>query len=119
MNVENSIPTPDELARRLAWHDEHPASDDLATRARPLRCPCCGCNTISKRMMYEICPVCCWEDDGQDEHNAEDVRGGANGLLSLLEARQNYLKYGACSQERLAFVRPAVAGEVPPGSDDE
>jgi hypothetical protein len=27
-------------------------------------------------------PVCFWEDDGQDDHDADLVRGGPNGALS-------------------------------------
>ena len=40
------------------------------------RCPCCQFRTLSARGAYEICPVCLWEDDGQDDHDAELVRGG-------------------------------------------
>jgi hypothetical protein len=28
--------------------------------------------------MCEICPVCFWEDDGQDEHDGDEVGGGPN-----------------------------------------
>jgi hypothetical protein len=51
------------------------------------RCPCCGYRTLSERGGYEICSVCFWEDDGQDDHDAEEVRGGPNGRLSLAVAR--------------------------------
>jgi hypothetical protein len=73
----------------------------------PLRCPCCLCTTLSQRAGFEICPVCFWEDDGQDEHDAHVVRGGPNGSLSLSEARNNYRRFGA-SQE----LQPAVAGNA-------
>ncbi|WP_268249705.1 CPCC family cysteine-rich protein [Streptomyces anandii] len=39
---------------------------------------------------WQICPVCFWEDDGQDDHDADRVRGGPNGRLSLPEARRNF-----------------------------
>lgn len=42
------------------------------------RCPCCGHLTLCGRAGYEICPVCFWEDDGQDSHDADEVRGGPN-----------------------------------------
>ncbi|MFF1770133.1 CPCC family cysteine-rich protein [Streptomyces sp. NPDC058249] len=32
----------------------------------PYGCPCCGFLTLDERGSYEICPVCFWEDDGQD-----------------------------------------------------
>ena len=53
----------------------------------PYACPCCRYVTLSERGGYEICPVCCWEDDGQDEHDATEVRGGPNYSLSLSAAR--------------------------------
>ncbi len=56
-------------------------------------CPCCGARTLGARGASEICDLCFWEDDGQDDHNADDVRGGPNGKLSLTEARRN-LKRG-------------------------
>ncbi|MEU2155428.1 CPCC family cysteine-rich protein [Streptomyces sp. NPDC019396] len=39
---------------------------------------------------FEICHVCFWEDDGQDEHDADEVRGGPNGSLSLSKARETF-----------------------------
>jgi hypothetical protein len=54
------------------------------------RCPCCHCLTLQDRGGYEICPMCFWEDDGQDDHDADEVRGGPNGSLSLTRARHNF-----------------------------
>lgn len=45
--------------------------------------PCCGFITLTERSAYEICPVCFWEDDGQDDHDADHVRGGPNGRSPL------------------------------------
>jgi hypothetical protein len=61
--------------------------------------------------MSEICEVCYWEDDGQDDHDAEVVRGGPNGGLSLSEARANYRRFGACEPRFLGSVRPPTAEE--------
>jgi hypothetical protein len=55
------------------------------------RCPCCKCKTLRARGAFEMCPVCWWEDDGQDEEDADVVRGGPNGTLSLRAAQRNYL----------------------------
>ena len=41
----------------------------------PSPCPCCGYLTLDERGGYEICPVCYWEDDGQDDHDAADHDG--------------------------------------------
>jgi hypothetical protein len=56
----------------------------------PFRCPCCGFKTLAEQNAYEICPICLWEDDGQDDTDADSVRGGPNGGLSLTQARANY-----------------------------
>jgi hypothetical protein len=52
-----------------------------------------------------LCPVCWWEDDGQDDEDAEDVRRTVNGQLSLLEARIHYAACGASDPRFLAYVR--------------
>ena len=62
---------------------------------RALPCPCCGERTLSERAAFEICPVCSWEDDGQTERDADVVRGGPNGTLSLADARQLYAERNA------------------------
>jgi hypothetical protein len=64
-------------------------------------CPCCGYPTINERTAYEICSLCAWEGDGQDDtpHRPEgshdyfapdDVAGGPNHDYSLTEARENF-----------------------------
>jgi hypothetical protein len=53
-------------------------------------CPCCRRITLSERGGFEICPVCWWEDDGQDDEDAAVVRGGPNGDLSLSVAREQF-----------------------------
>ena len=50
-------------------------------------CPGCGYPTLSERGGYEICAVCNWEDDNQDDPNADEVLGGPNYELSLTENR--------------------------------
>jgi hypothetical protein len=76
-----------------------------AREAGPFRCPCCRCLTLPERAGYEICPVCAWEDDGQDEEEADVVRGGPNYTLSLMQARANYARIGACEERALPHVR--------------
>ena len=60
----------------------------------PHACPCCGYRTLDGRGEYEICTICWWEDDGQDNHNANVVCGGPNGKLSLTRARINFAIHG-------------------------
>lgn len=81
--------------------------------AGPYACPCCGFVTLPERGGYEICPVCFWEDDGQDDHDADEVRGGPNGLLSLAKARRNYRKVGASDERHGPHVRPPLPEEFP------
>jgi hypothetical protein len=79
----------------------------------PFPCPCCGCRTLDARADYDICPICFWEDDGQDDHDAEIARGGPNGSLSLAQARTNYRRIGACEERFTDKVRPPRADELP------
>ncbi len=52
-----------------------------------------------------LCPVCWWEDDGQEDPDAGDVRNTVNGDLSLSEARQHYSHCGASHPRFLSYVR--------------
>ncbi|HYF63573.1 MAG TPA: CPCC family cysteine-rich protein [Herpetosiphonaceae bacterium] len=56
-------------------------------------CPCCGYPTLPESGRYEICPLCHWEDDGQDDPEADRVWGGPNGDYSLSEARRNFAEH--------------------------
>jgi len=57
-------------------------------------CPCCGYATLEEANGYEICHICFWEDDGQDDPEADENCGGPNNV-SLTEGRMNYLRIGA------------------------
>lgn len=57
-------------------------------------CPCCGLPTLFALGCYGICPVCWWEDDGQNDENADEVFGAPNHGYSLTKARSNYRKHG-------------------------
>ncbi|MFD1888237.1 CPCC family cysteine-rich protein [Paenibacillus wenxiniae] len=56
-------------------------------------CPCCGYLTLDERGAYDICYLCDWQDDRQDDPDADQVRGGPNGHYSLTEARANFKKF--------------------------
>ncbi|WP_189486477.1 CPCC family cysteine-rich protein [Asticcacaulis endophyticus] len=65
------------------------------TYPRPTLCPCCKFPTLNARgPRGEICVICWWEDDGQDDHDANDVRGGPNGRYSLTAAHANFADHG-------------------------
>lgn len=106
--------TPDE---RTKWFQSYvkaleesviaPAKDGHA-----YNCPCCGCKTLGERGGFEICPICYWEDDGQDNRDADVVRGGPNGRLSLTHARANFIEFGACEKRHITNVRKPLPDEL-------
>jgi hypothetical protein len=108
-------PSDDEIARGRAWFHWYMDMLDRQPAQLPLRCPCCFCKTLGGRACFEVCEVCYWEDDGQDEYDADVVRGGPNGELSLTQARANYRRFGACDEQSLPNVRPPKADELPGG----
>lgn len=65
-----------------------------------LPCPCCGRATLSKQGACDICKVCWWEDDGQDNANADTVIGGPNYGVSLTQGRVNFLRHGISDPTR-------------------
>lgn len=91
--------------------------ENVVRAFRPLvtyRCLCCSSLTLHGRGQDEICPVCFWQDDGQDDHDADEVRGGPNGALSLTMARENYQRCGAANPAMLEHVRPSTRAEWSP-----
>jgi hypothetical protein len=76
-----------------------------------VRCLCCGSRTLTAPGVFELCPVCWWQDDGQDEVDADVVRGGPNGTLSLTAARANFLACGASDPRFVGRVRAPLASE--------
>ncbi len=75
-------------------------------------CPCCGYPTLTARGSFDVCAVCYWEDDGQDSHDADRVRGGPNGDLSLSMARANFLAHGVCQIDMRQYVRLPTTDEI-------
>tara|TARA_R100000935_G_scaffold57076_5_gene90214 strand:+ start:805 stop:1392 length:588 start_codon:yes stop_codon:yes gene_type:complete len=68
-------------------------------------CPGCGYPTLSERGGYEICEVCNWEDDNQDDQNANEIWSGPNSNLSLTE---NRLKIG----RTLNYLADSLNGKI-------
>ncbi len=75
-------------------------------------CPCCGFPTLHSRGSFDVCAICYWEDDGQDSHDADRVRGGPNAMISLTQARENFARFGACELRFVDKVRKATAMET-------
>lgn len=94
-------------------HDEQAIDGDPGSLG--VVCPCCRFITLQESAGFDICPVCYWEDDGQGDQDAGDVRGGPNGGLSLEEARANYRRFGAVEDRFVQDVRLPLAGEIQNG----
>lgn len=60
-----------------------------------------------------MCEVCWWEDDGQDDADADLVREGPNGSISLTQARSNYRAVGASDAQFTSRVRKPTPQETP------
>lgn len=73
--------------------------------ANRFRCPCCGYRTLESAGALALCPVCWWEDDGQEDADAAEVRLTVNGELSLREAREYFTRCGAAHPRFLPYVR--------------
>jgi len=114
---DDEQPSAEELERRRRWFDEYVRQLEHESVVLPkaegtrYACPCCRCLTLEERGGYDLCPVCFWEDDGQDDQDAHRVRGGPNGRLSLTQARQNYAAFGACDERCQQHVRPPLPAE--------
>lgn len=87
-----------DFEKRRAWFEQYVRRLDEGIVQPPVEgrnysCPCCGYPTLEERSGFEICPICSWEDDGQDDSRAEEVWGGPNSTYSLAEARENFRKH--------------------------
>ena len=116
--MSNSDPSPEEIERRKQWFDGYMHTLEHRSVVQPraegvlYRCPCSGCRTLDERGGFEICPVCFWEDDGQDDSDADTIRGGPNGSLSLTQARQNFREFGACDRKASQHIRKPRSNEI-------
>ena len=109
---------PPDVDPRQQWFEEYVRQLTANSVVRPpqpgvrYRCPCCRFLTLDERGGYEICPVCFWEDDGQDDQDAARVRGAPNGSLSLEQGRANFAAFGACEEKSKKHVRPPTPDEI-------
>ena len=95
-NKENAA---DELKKIAA--DLHWAGHDDAQSLH--QCPCCDYISLPGRAEWHICPVCFWEDSGQDVDKL-DSSSPANKGITLRQARDNFQKLGACEESMIKHV---------------
>lgn len=95
-NDDPSLTDAQLTAQRTDWFEMYAAQKNVFANESggPYSCPCCGHVTLGERGGYEICDECGWEDDGQDDHDAQVVRGGPNGRQSIADARAAYVTDG-------------------------
>lgn len=67
-----------------------------------IACPCCQYRTLEARGQYYICPVCFWEDSGQ---NRPSDYSSPN-RMTLAEAQANFEAFGAISKEAKRSIDP-------------
>jgi len=67
------------------------------------QCPCCDYISLPERGNYLICPICFWEDDGQDIDEL-NVSSSPNHGITLKQGRENFRNLGACEAEMVKHV---------------
>jgi hypothetical protein len=67
------------------------------------QCPCCDYISLPERGNYLICPVCFWEDDGQDVDRLDQASGPNHGI-TLRQGRVNFKQIGACEKRMVKNV---------------
>ena len=84
----------EELAQQRAEELERQWAEKVAKRLKGKNglycCPCCGYATLKEVGRYDICLICYWEDDGQDDPEADEDWGWPN-EESLTQARMKFL----------------------------
>ncbi|WP_018341821.1 CPCC family cysteine-rich protein [Cytophaga aurantiaca] len=72
--------------RRTAF-DDYISQNGLQRRITT--CPSCGIPTLYPPAIHEICDLCNWQNDGQDDPDADKSYGGPN-TESLTDSRINF-----------------------------
>ncbi len=83
------------LTKRREYFNQHLPKLTGADRRNDLKglgntCPSCGYPTLDERNAWDICSICFWEDDGQDDKDADKVYGGPNADYSLTQHRNEW-----------------------------
>lgn len=98
-NKDTTKMYPEKFDRTKLTVDDNAILTDFATRRKSFdkfikdnnlkrfTCPGCGFPTLDERGVYDICDVCNWEDDNQDDESSDEIWGGPNSNLSLTQNR--------------------------------
>ncbi|MCL2020016.1 MAG: glycosyltransferase [Oscillospiraceae bacterium] len=84
-----------------------------------MKCTCCGYYLFSScgEAFFEICEICSWQYEETSHVYPDKPSGGANGMLSLNEARKNYKNYGCCEERFKKNCRPPREEELPENNE--
>lgn len=74
------------------------------------KCSCCGFYTLREES-DDICQVCAWQEDIVQREDPDFV-GGPN-EVSLNQARENYMLFGASEKRFIGKGRKPLAEELP------
>jgi hypothetical protein len=83
------------FSKKLKWYEPN----DPTPREQ---CPCCDYISLPERNNYLICPICFWEDDGQDIDQIDDESGPNH--ITLRQGRLNFKEFGACVRDMIKNV---------------
>ena len=76
----------------------------MGTINQKYTCPCCGYKTFDREdHLWEICEVCFWQSC--PIQNVEPLYLGGPNPITLAEAQQNFIEFGACGKDMLKNVR--------------
>lgn len=87
----------------LVWYEP----EDPTPRCQ---CPCCDYISLPERGNYLICPICYWEDDGQDIDQLDEISSPNHGI-TLRQGRTHFVVFGACEWKMLPHVLKTEARE--------
>ena len=86
-----------QLHKRREFFNRHLSKLKGADRRNDIKnlgntCPSCGYPTLEERCAWDICAICFWEDDGQDDQDSDKIYGGPNSDYSLTAYRLEWDK---------------------------
>jgi hypothetical protein len=70
----------------------------------PFQCPCCDYYALDARGRHDTCPVCFWEDDGQNLGALDQVSSANH--ITLRQGRRNFARLGAADDAAVSLVAP-------------
>jgi Cysteine-rich CPCC len=74
-------------------------------------CVCCGYKTLPNPPRYhDICEICFWESDDSSPDYPDEISSPNH--ISLIEAQKNFLKFGACTEDMIQYVRKPTQQDI-------